>query len=182
VLKFRTRPQTVEAFQFGPLGTHGLTPKVLPPAWKSEATIVKVTFSDGSPAKFLLKNSGVKSRTAVPIEKGDWIVRRGDGSIEVRKPHIFEAFYEPNPEPPVEVDDEICCPVDDPDCMGGDGDCHWACEAPGTDGGDARCIFCDGEMPCHCPNPLSPEERQRQYDEDADARDRVDYERGDGKA
>ena len=30
---------------------------------------------------------------------------------------------------PVEPEvDEICCPVGDPDCMGGDGDCHDACE------------------------------------------------------
>lgn len=26
--------------------------------------------------------------------------------------------------------DEICCPVEDPDCLGGEGECLDACEAP----------------------------------------------------
>lgn len=28
------------------------------------------------------------------------------------------------------ADDPVSCPVEDPDCIGGDGDCHDACEAP----------------------------------------------------
>ncbi len=31
---------------------------------------------------------------------------------------------------PVDDDDDDGCPVSDPDCMGGNGDCHDACEAP----------------------------------------------------
>lgn len=39
---------------------------------------------------------------------------------------------------PAEDDDEISCPVGDPDCLGGEGDCHDACEAPAGDDDEAE--------------------------------------------
>ena len=38
-----------------------------------------------------------------------------------------------------------------------------------TSGGDARCNFCDGQMPCHCTS-----DEEIDYEADAEARNRVD--------
>lgn len=40
--------------------------------------------------------------------------------------------------------------------------------------GDSRCGFCDGPMPCYCPDPLAATERDRWHLEDAEMRNMAD--------
>lgn len=39
--------------------------------------------------------------------------------------------------------------------------------------GDARCNYCDGQMPCRCERPKDWPTPDEEYEADLDARDRV---------
>ena len=46
---------------------------------------------------------------------------------------------------------------------------------------DASCGFCNGPMPCWCPDPLSDAERAETHERDADAQNRVGLPRDDSR-
>lgn len=43
--------------------------------------------------------------------------------------------------------------------------------------GDARCNYCDGQMPCYCERPVNMQSPEQEAEIDLENRNRIDFER-----